>query len=89
MDDTQTNERQERQAALRRLQPELFSLEGDRGRLERKLTDAQTEVKRVATAISRLEVEKQQLETSVTKLGRDVELASEEVRRTKKKIDAL
>jgi len=88
MDETE-DEKQARQAMLRRLQTELFVLESDRGRLERKHADIEVEVKRTKTAIAHLEAELHDKEAAFIASERQIAMKDEEIKHHKKKMNAL
>lgn len=88
MDETE-DEKRERQALQRRFQSELFILEGDRDRLERKRADVEIEIKRIKTSIAHLEAELHDQETALTAATRQITLAEEEIKHHKKKMNAL
>ncbi len=83
-----TNEA-ERQAALRRLQSELFVFEGDIARIERKRGDVEIEIRRIKNSIVRLEADLSVQTAELTTLDRQLATAHEDMNRHKKKMNAL
>lgn len=88
MDETEI-EKQERQAMMRRLQSELFVLESDQSRLERKHELIVVEVKRIKNAIAHLEAELQNQEALLVDSERKKVMMEEEIKHHKKKMNAL
>lgn len=86
MDDT---EKADHQAHLRRMQSDLYVLESDRGRLQRKYEDALVEVKRIKNALARLAVDQTEKALTVSTLERDIALLDQEMSHHKKKMNAL
>ncbi|MFZ3032327.1 MAG: hypothetical protein WA082_04825 [Candidatus Moraniibacteriota bacterium] len=78
----------ERRADERRMQLELFVLEGDKKRLEDKRDKAMIEMKRLKTAIEHLEIDRRSQETILTRMEQEIETLTEEMKQLKKKMVA-
>lgn len=76
-------------AQKRRLESELFSLEGDLSRATQKHSQMLDEAKRLKTMISRFEAEKQVQEQALLHAERDMATLKSEVDQVKKKMNSL
>lgn len=83
-----TNDEQSReQSQKKRYQSDLFILEADRVREERRREDFVDEVRRIKSTIDRLEVEKQMKETAVSVAEKKIESLKIEISMLKKKMN--
>ncbi len=82
-DDEQSRE----QSKIKRYQSDLFILEADRVREERRREDFADEVKRIKSTIDRLEVEKQMKETAVSVSEKKLDSLKIEITMLKKKMN--
>lgn len=76
-------------AQKRRLESELFSLEGDLSRATQKHSQLLDELKRLKTMISRFEAEKQVQEQAIIHAEREMATLKSEVDQLKKKMNSL
>lgn len=83
LDDEQSRE----QSQKKRYQSDLFILEADRAREERRREDFVDEVKRIKSTIDRLEVEQQMKETAVSVSEKKIESLKMEISMLKKKMN--
>lgn len=82
-DDEQSREKSQ----IKRYQSDLFILEADRVREERRREDFADEVKRIKSTIDRLEVEKQMKETAVSVSEKKLDSLKIEITMLKKKMN--
>lgn len=87
--DLTDSQKHDRQAALQRSQNDLFSLEGDLGRLKRKHEEMEIEVRRVESSITRLEADRNQKQVALKSVERDIFLKEEEIKATKRRMDQV
>ncbi len=83
LDEEQSRE----QSQKKRYQSDLFILEADRVREERRREDFADEVRRIKSTIDRLEVEKQMKETAVSVAEKKIESLKLEISTLKKKMN--
>lgn len=89
-DDRQREEEEREQKSRRRqLQFDLFSLENTQDDLERKQAIVAIEVKRLKTAIAKLEAELHDKEADMVAIDRDVARLNQEITHQKKKMNAV
>ncbi len=81
------DEQSREQSKIKRYQSDLFILEADRVREERRREDFVDEVKRIKSTIDRLEVEKQMKETAVSVSEKKLDSLKIEITMLKKKMN--
>lgn len=84
-DDEQSRE----QSQKKRYQSDLFILEADRVREERRREDFADEVKRIKSTIDRLEVEKQTKEAALSVAEKKIDSLKIEISMLKKKMNGF
>ena len=88
MDEPQ-EDKEAKKAHGHRLQSELFALEGDRSREERRRADFEMEIKRIDSAIDHLEAERQSKKVAFAAAERKLSTLDEDISHLKKQMNAL
>lgn len=89
MNDISDSEKAKRKSEMQKYQFELFSLQSDEKKLERKKSDLEGEVKQAQLQMSRLKVDISLKESLLRSSEREVERIHEEITHVKKLMNIL